>query len=222
MPLEKLKLLKKLASYLGIILGLLSLNFCSQDTALPIYGNRDLDEQGDTIYHTIPDFSFVNQYNQKITQENYKGKVYIADFFFATCPGICPIMTRELTRVQKALQAIPEKVEILSHTVDPEADSTAALLAYGKEKGADFSTWNFVTGSKKKLYQMAASYLVVANEDAQAEIKFVHSDKLVLIDKQGRIRGLYSGIETREVDQLIKDIKTLTREPWKQSKKTKP
>jgi len=179
---------------------------------LPKYGERDFDENGDTVFHVIPDFSFTNQFDEEITQNTYSGKIYIADFFFTTCPGICPIMTGELTRVQEALREAEVEVMFLSHTVDPEHDSTSVLLAYGKRKGADFTTWNFVTGSKSKLYHIAETYLVVANHNPAEEMEFVHSDKLVLVDKSGRIRGLYSGIETREVDQLIKDVKTLVKE----------
>ncbi|MFT6745697.1 MAG: protein SCO1/2 [Glaciecola sp.] len=208
--------LKKLSSLLSLIssvafIALFAVS-CHSPESLPIYGNRDFDSAGDTIFHTIPDFEFTNQFDKKVNQDSYKGKIYIADFFFTTCPGICPIMTDELFRVQKELQKLPNDILILSHTVDPESDSTAALLAYGKSKGADFTSWNFVTGSKRKLYRMAESYLVVANHNPGEEMEFVHSDKLVLIDKQGRIRGLYSGIETREVDQLIADVKLLIKE----------
>ena len=185
---------------------------CSKHSDLPILGERDFDLHGDTVYHTLPDFSFVNQFGKEVNQNFYNGKVYVADFFFTSCPGICPIMTEELQKVQEALKGLNEDVLILSHTVDPQADSTDALLAYGEEKGADFSTWNFVTGKKEKLYEMAQSYLVVANHDPSQKIEFVHSDKLVLIDKENRIRGLYSGIETREVKQLIQDVKTLLKE----------
>ena len=211
MFLKKLSLLKSLIKSTVVIVTLLFVS-CQEATPLPIYGERDFNEVGDTIYHTIPSFTFTNQYNKKVSHELYAGKIYIADFFFTTCPGICPIMTGELSRVQKDLKGLSEEVLILSHTVDPESDTTAALLAYGVKKGADFSTWNFVTGTKSRLYHMAESYLVVANHNPGEEMEFVHSDKLVLIDKEGRIRGLYSGIETREVNQLVRDVKTLIKE----------
>jgi len=208
---KKLSLLKSLIKFTVVIVTLLFVS-CREAAPLPVYGERDFNEEGDTVFHTIPSFTFSNQYDKEVSSELYTGKIYIADFFFTTCPGICPIMTSELTRVQQELQGLVEEVLILSHTVDPESDTTAALLAYGKMKGADFSTWNFVTGTKRKLYDMAESYLVVANHNPGEEMEFVHSDKLVLIDKEGRIRGLYSGIETREVDQLIRDVKILIKE----------
>lgn len=200
-----------LASALLIFVVLLFAS-CQNQTLLPKYGERDFDENGDTIFHTVPDFSFVNQFDEEVTQEIYSEKIYIADFFFTTCPGICPIMTSELSRVQQTLKKAGVEVLFLSHTVDPQHDSTSVLLEYGKKKGADFKNWNFVTGSKRSLYQMAESYLVVANHNPGEEMEFVHSDKLVLLDRKGLIRGLYSGIETREVDQLIKDVKTLMEE----------
>ncbi|MFT6716904.1 MAG: protein SCO1/2 [Saprospiraceae bacterium] len=211
MFLKRLSLLKSLLKH-TFLLGTLMLISCQGADTLPIYGERDFNVSGDTVFHSIPDFEFVNQFNEQINQDLYKGKIYIADFFFTTCPGICPIMTGELSRVQGELKGLEEDVLILSHTVDPESDSTAVLLAYGKKKGADFSTWNFVTGTKSKLYRMAESYLVVANHNPGEDMEFVHSDKLVLIDKKGKVRGLYSGIETKEVDQLIRDTKTLITE----------
>jgi protein SCO1 len=211
MFLKKLSLPKSLIKSSVVVITLLMVS-CKETAPLPIYGERDFTVEGDTIYHTIPDFRFTNQHDKEVSHELYKGKIYIADFFFTTCPGICPIMTGELSRVQKDIGGLSERVLILSHTVDPESDTTAAMLAYGVKKGADFSTWNFVTGTKKRLYNMAEAYLVVANHNPGEEMEFVHSDKLVLIDKEGRIRGLYSGIETREVDQLIRDVKTLIKE----------
>lgn len=211
MWLKKLNSLQNLSKLIFLFL-LVAMFSCQNEEPLPIYGERDFNAVGDTVFHTIPPFEFTNQFDEKVSQDLYKGKVYIADFFFTTCPGICPIMTGELERVQKDLKTLDSQVLILSHTVDPESDSTAALLAYGNKKGADFDTWNFVTGSKSSLYQMAESYLVVANHTPGEEMEFVHSDKLVLVDRKGRIRGLYSGIETREVDQLIKDVKILLNE----------
>lgn len=215
---EGLPLLKSQMNKLTLLVSFSILLVACQtkkNSILPIFGERETDEKGDTIYQQIPEFSFVNQFGDSITQKKFDSKIYIADFFFTTCPGICPVMTKQLKRVQSAFEQDEEKILILSHTVDPETDSIPRLLEYGKEQGANFNTWDFVTGSKKKLYKMAEKYLVVANEDPNTEIHFVHSDKLVLIDKQKRIRGMYSGIDSLEVNKLIQDIKTLKQEPWK-------
>lgn len=205
MHLEKSKLLGKLLISLSILFVA-----CNnpKSTKLPIYGEKDIFGE-DTIYHEIPSFAFINQNNQSVTSDNFKDTVYIADFFFTTCPGICPIMTKQLVRVQEEILKNNLPVKILSHTVDPETDSTEVLLNYAKEMGADLNIWTFVTGEKQNLYKLAESYLVVANEDPDTEIHFVHSDKLVLIDTQNRIRGMYSGIDSLEVNQLIKDLKIL-------------
>ena len=174
---------------------------------LPIMGNTEINN-GDTTWHTIAPFAFQNQNGQLVGDSLYQGKVYIADFFFTTCPGICPIMTKQLTRVQQALPA--DQVELLSFTVNPEFDTDSVLLAYANRMNADLRNWNFLTGEKDKIYQLAAtSFLVVANFDPNEEIPFVHSDRLVLIDKKGRIRGQYVGTDSLEVDQLIKDTKWL-------------
>ena len=202
---EKSKLLGKLLISLSILFVA-----CNnpKSAKLSIYGEKDIFGE-DTIYHVIPNFAFINQNNQSVTSEDFKDTVYIADFFFTTCPGICPIMTKQLVRVQEEILKNNLPVKILSHTVDPETDSTEVLLNYAKEMGADLNIWTFVTGEKQNLYKLAESYLVVANEDPETEIHFVHSDKLVLIDTQNRIRGMYSGIDSLEVNQLIKDLKTL-------------
>ena len=208
-----LSLLKKASNlYIAVFTILFYSCNSAQENKLPIFGNKDTDEKGDTIYHTIPDFSFVNQFDETVSEQKFKNKIYIADFIFTTCPGICPIMTKQLARVQKAFESEKVKPFLISHTVDPETDSVKVLLEYGKLKGANFSTWDFVTGSKKKIYKIAEQYLVVANEDPNTEIKFVHSETLVLIDKNKRIRGMYNGTDSLEVNKLIIDIKTLMQE----------
>ena len=208
MHLEKLRLLGKLI--LSSCIFFTACNSRSSETSLPVYGERDI-LGADTIFHQIPYFSFENQDGKMITSDDYQDTVYIADFFFTTCPGICPIMTKQLVRVQKEILNHNLPVKLLSHTVDPETDSAAVLLNYAKEMKADLNIWNFVTGDKQRLYKLAESYLVVANEDPETEIQFVHSDKLVLVDKQNRIRGMYSGIDSLEVNQLIEDLKRLVK-----------
>lgn len=162
--------------------------------------------------HRIPDFSFVNQEGDTITQKDYEGKIYVADFFFATCPDICIIMTSELLRVQEKFKDNPD-IKILAHTVNPEDDTPEVLKEYSKSYGADLSMWDFVTGDKDAIYEQArCGYFVVAKPEEKSEDDFIHSDKLILVDKDKRIRGFYSGTDREDVDRLITEISLLLLE----------
>lgn len=181
---------------------------------LPYFGEKTLSENGhDTIYHSVAPFSFINQDGVTITDKNYEGKIYIVDYFFTTCKSICPKMTTELIRVQEKLGYSKGMVQILSHTVDPEHDSVPVLKAYSKMVHADTKIWNFVTGDKKQLYEMARkSYLLNALEGDGGPDDFIHSELFVLIDKEKHIRGIYDGTNIKEVNNLIDDIKVLIAE----------
>lgn len=199
-------ILSKLRSSL-IILILVGCGAQPSQTPLLVYGQKDINDQGLEVDHTINDFSFINQNGKSITLDNFKNKVFISDFFFTTCPTICPIMTKQLKRVQEELEG--EDFKIISHTVNPEYDTENVLLDYAKQQNADLSNWEFVTGDKQEIYKQAAEYLIIAGEDTTQEIQFVHSEKLILVDKLGRIRGMYDGTETESVNQLIVDTKWL-------------
>lgn len=179
----------------------------SPKSPLPIFGQKNINNKGEEIDHTISDFSFTNQDNKIITLKKYSNQVYVADFFFTTCKTICPKMTNQLVRVQKKLKG--QKFFILSHTVNPKFDTTDVLLSYANRMGAELKNWDFVTGDAQKIYRQAASYQLTAIEDTSQPIPFVHSEFLVLVDKKHRIRGLYDGTDTLEVDQLIEDMKWL-------------
>jgi len=191
-----------------IVLILLACN--SNREPLPVYGQKQLNEKGEEVDHTVSNFKFINQSNQSITQEKYDDKVYITDFFFTTCKTICPQMTIQLARAQKELKG--EDYFILSHTVNPEFDTTTVLLSYAQQMGADLTNWDFVTGDAQKIYRQAASYQVVALADTTQVIPFVHSEYLVLVDKQRRVRGLYDGTDSLEVNKLIEDTKWLIKQ----------
>lgn len=177
---------------------------------LPVYGRKQMTDKGIDVDHTISKFSFINQSNKLVTQKDFEGKVYIADFFFTTCKTICPKMTIQLARAQQELKG--EDYRILSHTVNPSYDSSSVLLDYSTEMKADLSNWDFVTGNAQKIYKQAASYQVVAIEDTTQPIPFVHSEYLILIDKYSRVRGMYDGTNKIEVDKLIKDTKWLIKQ----------
>ncbi len=181
---------------------------------LPIIGEKKLggSEAKDTIYHTIPDFAFVNQYHDTITQKTIGNKIYVADFFFATCQSICPQMSSQLVHVQKAF-AKDDSVLILSHTVNPMHDTVEVLNGYADSYGAQKNKWHFLTGNKKEIYAIAKNgYLINALEDDGSPEGFLHSELFLLIDKQKRIRGMYDGTDSVAVAKLISDIKLLKQE----------
>ncbi len=161
-------------------------------------------------YHKISDFELTNQNGQKITQEFYHNKIYVADFFFTTCQDICPIMTKNMYRLQEKLKN-DNDILFLSHTVIPDVDTVEQLKKYAIENNVDDSKWNLVTGEKKQIYDLARkSYLAV--EDAEyGKFDMIHTENFMLIDKQRQIRGFYDGTNDEEIEQLISDIKILKK-----------
>ena len=186
---------------------------------LPIYNPANVNPelvdstvQYKSKYHTIADFSFVNQNGDTITQKNYEGKIYVADFFFTTCGSICPKMTTNLADVQKAVLNNP-KVMLLSHTVFPEVDSIPVLKAYAIKHGVVDSKWNLVTGDKKEIYTMARkSYLAVKLGRPDQLYDMVHTENFVLVDQKRRVRGFYDGTNKDEIKRLLDDIDFLSKE----------
>lgn len=186
---------------------------------LPIYNPADVNPelvdstvQYKSKYHTIADFSFVNQNGDTITQKNYEGKIYVADFFFTTCGSICPKMTTNLADVQKAVLNNP-KVMLLSHTVFPETDSIPVLKAYAIKHGVIDSKWNLVTGDKKEIYTMARkSYLAVKLGRPDQLYDMVHTENFVLVDQKRRVRGFYDGTDKEDMKRLLEDIDFLSQE----------
>lgn len=178
---------------------------------LPIYGEKKLGTS-DTIYHTISEFSLINQFGETITHKTVDNKIYVADFFFASCQSICPQMSKNLMSVQQAFEK-DDSLLLLSHSVNPIHDTVEVLNAYSKTYGAKKNKWHFLTGNKKEIYELAkTSYLVNALEaDGSAE-GFLHSELLLLIDKKGRIRAMYDGTDTNQVQKLIADIRLLKTE----------
>ena len=160
-------------------------------------------------YHTIADFSFTNQNGKTITQKDYEGKIYVADFFFTTCGSICPKMTTNLVEVQKTFVNNP-KVMLLSHTVFPETDSVSVLKKYAIKNGVIDSKWNLVTGDKKQIYTMARkSYLAVKLGKPEELYDMVHTENFVLVDSKRRVRGFYDGTKKEDIERLIEDINFL-------------
>tara|TARA_B100000749_G_C18319215_1_gene420100 strand:- start:83 stop:793 length:711 start_codon:yes stop_codon:yes gene_type:complete len=160
-------------------------------------------------YHKVADFSLVNQNGETITQEDYRDKIYVADFFFTTCLTICPIMTKNMGEVQEAIKDDPN-IMLLSHSVTPQIDTVAQLKRYALEKGVIDSKWNLVTGDKKQIYELARkSYLAVKNDGDGGPFDMIHTENFILVDKEKRIRGFYDGTDREEIDRLLSDIKIL-------------
>lgn len=162
-----------------------------------------------TAAHTIPDFALTTQDGALLKGKDLRGKIVVVDFFFTRCPGICPKMTSELTRLQDVF-AEDKDVKIVSFSVDPEHDLPDTLKAYSQKHNAKLGQWTFVTGSKDSIYALAQrGFFITAMEDRQRPLEFIHSDKLVLVDKNGWIRGYYNGTKKKEVDRLMDEIRVL-------------
>ena len=191
----------------------------SSKEKLPILGNREAivktvngKQIVDTLYHQIPDFEFISQDSVKITQKDFAGKIYVADFFFTTCPTICPKMKTQMLRIYKKFKDNP-KVAILSHTIDPRHDTPAVLKEFSKNLGIQNSMWQMVTGDKAKIYEIGQkSYMVSATDDPTQPGGIVHSGAFILVDKNRHIRGIYDGTEPERVNKLMEDMETLLKE----------
>ncbi|WP_407660360.1 SCO family protein [Marivirga arenosa] len=165
----------------------------------------------DTVDHTIPDFKLVNQDSNWVTPESFEGQVYVADFFFTSCPTICPTMKKEMLRVYEAYKDNPE-VGIISHSIDPEYDTVALLHDFAEKLGVEAPKWHFVTGNKEDIYELGQKgYMVTAMEDENEAGGYIHSGAFVLVDKERKIRGVYDGTKSEEVDKLITDIDLLLK-----------
>ncbi len=197
---------------------LLFIGSCS-DRKLPILGNRYAEEKQvdgktvvDTVYQCLPAFSFVNQDSEVVNNETIKGKIVVADFFFITCPTICPVMKKEMLRVYEKFKG-NKQVMMLSHTIDPEHDTLALLKEYSTRLGSDGRQWMFLTGDREKIYEIAEKgYYTMAMPDSTEPGGYIHSGGFILIDRQQRARGIYDGTKSEEVDQLMADIELLLKE----------
>lgn len=193
---------------------------CENNNKLPILGERDMKvvvrdgkTTTDTIYHTIPDFSFTNQYGKSVTNAEFLGKkIYVSDFFFTSCPTICPKMKTQMNRLYKYFKD-NNSVAFLSHSIDPRHDTVPVLQEYAKNLGVSGNQWQFVIGEKEKIYEVGLKgYMATAKEDSTAEGGFIHSGAFILVDKLQRVRGIYDGTKPDEVDKLQDDMEILLKE----------
>ncbi|OWP62044.1 SCO family protein [Hymenobacter amundsenii] len=203
---------------LGLLLGgcspSASDNAATQPDRLPVLGFKTAEptSPADTLPDRIPAFRLTNQDNQVITNQTFAGKVYVTDFFFATCPSICPKMQSELLRVYKAFDQNPN-VLFLSHTIDPAHDSIPVLRDYAERLGIqDAARWHFATAPHDTIFALARAYMTGAEVDRTVQGGFAHSGTFALVDSQRRVRGVYDGMVPAEVDRLIQDIPVLLKE----------
>jgi len=204
---------------LCLVIILIIFNILDVEKPLPIYQPSMVTEelvdssiQHQRKYHRIADFSLINQNGELVTQDNYKDKIYVADFFFTTCQTICPIMTDHMYQIQKEIIG-DDEVMLLSHSVTPVIDSVPQLKKYAKEKGVIDRKWNLVTGDKKQIYELARkSYLAVKTDGNGDEYDMIHTENFMLIDKKRQIRGFYDGTNPEDIERLLKDIEILKKE----------
>lgn len=199
--------IKKLAIILFAISTLLG---CTTEP-LPYIGPQKI-VNGDTLKHSIPTFNFINQNNDTVTNQNLKGKIYVADFFFTSCPSICPKVKIEMLKIYDEFLQEPD-FKMMSHTMDPKRDTPEKLKTYAKNLDVNTNKWMFLTGNQDDLMDISnKGYFVSAEEDETAPGGFNHSGKIMLIDKNGRIRAYSEGTKPKETPILIKKIKQLLNE----------
>lgn len=185
--------------------------------ALPYFGNYDIvvsETDGvqsvDTIFPKIPAFSYLNQDSTLITSKSMKGKVWIANFFFTSCPSICPPMIAQMKRLNVITQDLAGEVQFMSFSIDPKTDQPHVLRNYIKNNGIQTKNWQFFTGDEAKTHRLGVMHFMVhADKDPMAAGGFAHSDGLVLVDREGYVRGVYRGTQTADVDKLNKDLRKL-------------
>jgi protein SCO1 len=180
------------------------------EAPLPIIGNRDVVD-GDTIYHTVPDFSFINQDSQLVNNATFEGKAYVVDFFFTHCPTICPAVTKQMLRIHDEFKN-EDRLLLLAHSIDPKRDTVGRLKEYASNLGVSSDKWLFVTGDKDELYAIADDYFSIAIENPDVPGGFDHSGRIILVDTKRRVRSFCDGTDPKSVDKFLKDIGVLLRE----------
>jgi len=212
---KSIKTSSALLSGLMPVIFLLILSGCSdEEKKLPYLGKTHF-ENGKAVYPVIADFSFLDQDGRVVTNSTFKNKIYVADFFFTSCPTICPRMAVEMKKTYQAY-ADDTRVSFLSHTIDPEHDTREKLKQYAEHLEVDGNKWLFVTGKKEEIYSIAVnSYFSAAFADSSAPGGYVHSGGLLLIDTNRHIRGVYDGTDPVETERLTSDIAVLLKEEFK-------
>ena len=199
-----------------IILSFLLISCYKSHKELPIFGRKKIIEKkvnglvtSDTIDHMVSDFKLINQDGDSISNKSFQNSIYIADFFFTTCPTICPIMKSNLLKIHDHF-INNENIKFLSHTINPEYDNVERLNEYSKNLGVSSKKWHFVTGDINYIHEIAKkSYMVTAMEDSKEPGGFLHSGTFLLVDRERRIRGVYDGTDEAEISKIKNDIEIL-------------
>ena len=182
----------------------------NEEGELPILGQKRV-ENGDTIYHQIPDFSFIDQDSQVVNNETFAGQIYVADFFFVSCPTICPKVTKQMLRIHDQFKD-EDRLKLIAHSIDPKRDTVGRLANYARNLGVTSEKWHFVTGDKDEIYAIADDYFSIAIESPDAPGGFDHSGRLILVDENRHVRSFCDGTDPEAVDQFMQDIEKLLNE----------
>ena len=205
-----------------IAVALVIFTACGEDKkvrVLPLIGQYDIEyktvdgvEVEDTIYPTIPAFTYLNQDSTEVTAESMKGKIWVADFFFSTCPTICPTMTTQMKRLQAMTKDLENDLQFISFSINPSYDQPTMLRRYIKHHGITANNWQFLTGDEAETHELGVkSFLVHVASDEEAAGGYAHSPAFTLVDKEGIVRGVYIGTDTKDVDRLEKDLRKLLK-----------
>jgi protein SCO1/2 len=180
-------------------------------TKLPVYGNKIAVSNADSLDYRLPDFNFIDQSGNSVTALTVEHKIFVAEFFFTSCPSICPKMQAEMLRFYEKYKDNPD-VLILAFTIDPARDSVAKLNAYAHKLNIESSKWHLLTGNKDSIFALAEQFLVSAAEDPDAPGGLVHSGNFILVDRQRRLRGYYDGVKQESVTKLLAETDILLQE----------
>ncbi len=208
-----------------IVMTLVVLTSCEEDKkarVLPFIGQFDVEykivdgiEVADTVYPTIPSFSYTNQDSTIVTSESMKGKIWVADFFFSTCPTICPKMTKQMKRLQAMTSDLEDDLQFVSFSINPKYDQPSILRKYIKHHSIEANNWQFLTGDEAETHELGVkSFLVHVASDEDADGGYAHSPAFTLVDKEGIVRGVYIGTDTKDVDRLEKDLRKLLKHEY--------
>jgi protein SCO1/2 len=190
-----------------------------KERVLPFIGNYDIEyklvdgvEVADTVYPKIPSFTFTNQNGKKVKSTDFKGKVWVAEFFFTSCPTICPKMTRNMLSLQASTKDLKKEIQFMSFTINPDFDQPKVLKRYAKHYGVDESNWVFLTGDEEETHFIGIEHFkTFAGRDAEEAGGFAHSGAFTLVDKEGYVRGVYLGTDKKQVKQLEEDLRKLLK-----------
>lgn len=189
---------------------------------LPFIGNYDIEyklidgkEVSDTVYPTIPYFYFLNDDSVLVKSTDMEGKIWVADFFFTTCPTICPTMTKNMQKLNTATKDLDDELQFISISINPQHDTPSILKRYREHYKATASNWQFFTGKEAETHQLGIeNFQIFAGRDEESEGGYAHSGAFTLVDKEGYVRGVYLGTDDKQVIQLEKDIRKLLKEEY--------